>query len=711
MYNSYTFHLFLLTEHIAKHQRDIQMVLSGWKMRSINSSKEFVLYERDRATFMADLILVDINDFKEKLCVVNELSDFLDRRSKAEENSISFEQIITEKSQFCFLKGVAAIGKTSLTEHLTLSFAKGNDHYRNLFDFVFLIKCRDLEAFCYETLNADFQREFGICPSRISDGERVLLIIEGLDEVLDLDRSLSHHRTVLSYLIKKCHGFIPGHSTIVTGRPHVESILHKHDILTNKTRVIEVIGLSTSSIQSYIHAFVNEDNALEKRILDFVHESSHFAAFATIPQYLNSLCCILAIEQDGINLEKKTSLYVYIFVSFLRDHMKESKRTPAEILEDAKVGNFLMVISNICFDLLKKGRVTFRKGEFKLFHNSMEKNQELQAMLMSFIEQRGNIYQFQHLTLHQFFAAVHCFISNLDIDELLRMKAFQIVDFYAGLKAAEERQCKLMQNADNNSSEEESHPDIVRSFVLNLKVNSNLLGRRISKDKIALSVMKNFCRNNHAFKEPLLSTFYELFYVDDKLPSGLKFKEAVMNFHPLTSLSCIQLVHFLKLISTNGKEELLCKIELNIVAANLLDTEENRELFTFLLTLKIVRFSRCYIARELLLVMRDQLERIGSSMLTELRFDYCRLQTEDWMFLKKIVPHVQLFYLSDDDLDLESSDEIISEIIRLRQTDMKLQVLKLETVTLEFGVRERLDELNGNDIQVSWCCCRTAKNN
>ena len=689
------------------------MMLSGWKMRGINSSKEFVLYERDRATFMADLILVDINDFKEKLCVVNELSDFMERRSRAEENSISFEHIITEKSQFCFVKGVAAIGKTSLTEHLTLSFANGNDHYRNLFDFVFLIKCRELEAFCYETLNADFQREFGICPSRISSGERVLLIIEGLDEVLDLDKSLSHHRTVLSYLIKTFHGFIPGHSTIVTGRPHVESILHKHDILTNKTRVIEVIGLSTSSIKSYISAFANGDNDLEKRISDFVHESSHFAALATIPQYLNSLCCILAIEQDGIKIEKKTSLYVYIFVSFLRDHMKELKKTPEEILEDEKVGNFLVVISNICFDLLKKGRVTFRKGEFKLFHSSMESNQELHAMLLSFIEQRGNLYQFLHLTLHQFFAAVHCFINNLDIDDLLRMKAFEIIDFYAGLKAAEERQGTLTGDAENHASGQESHPDIVRSFVQNIKVNNNLFGRRISRNKIARSVLENFRKNNHVFKEPLLSTFHELFYVDDKLPSGLKFKEAVMNFNPLTSLGCIQLVHFLKLISKNRNEELLSKIELNVVAANLLDTEENRELFAFLLRLKIVRFSRCCIARDLLFVMRNQLERIGSSMLTELRLDYCRLQTDDWVSLKSIVPHVPLFYLSDDNLSLRSSEEIISEIIRLRQTymNMKLHVLKFETVTLESGVRERFDELNSNDMLVSWCCCRTVQNN
>ena len=659
---------------------------------------------------MADLILVDIYDFKENLIVANELSDFLDRRSRAEESSISYEQIITEKSQFCFVKGVAAVGKTSLTEHLSLSFANGNDHYRNLFDFVFLIKCRDLEAFCYETLHDDFEREYGIRPSKISNGERVLLIIEGLDEVLDLDKSLSYHRTVLSYLIKRCNGFIPGHSTIVTGRPHVESILHKHDILTNKTRVIEVIGLSTSSIKSYISTFANGDNALEKRISDFVHESSHFAALATIPQYLNSLCCILAIEKDGINIEKKTSLYVYIFVSFLRDHMKELKKTPEEILEEEKVGSFLVVISNICFELLKAGRVTFRKGEFKIFHSSMESNQELHAMLLSFIEQRGNIYQFQHLTLHQFFAAVHCFINNFDIDDLLRMKAFQIIDFYAGLKAAEERQITLMRDAENDPSGQESHPDIVRSFVQNLKVNGNLFGRRIRKDKIARSVMENFRKNNHVFKEPLLSTFYELFYVDDKLPSGFKFKEAVMNFNPLTSLGCIQLVHFLKLIIKNGKEGLLSKIELNIVAANLLDTEENRELFAVLLRLKIVRFSRCCIARDLLLMMTDHLQRIGSSMMTELRLDYCRLQTEDWVSLKTVVPRVQLFYLSDDDLSLRSSEEIINEIISLRnnrQTDMKLQVLKFETVTLESGVRERFDELNGNGMYVSWCCCRT----
>ena len=81
-----------------------------------------------------------------------------------DQGALEYEKLITANDRHCFLRGVAGIGKTSLLEYMTLKWAKRelfkDDDGRELFDFLFLIKCRELEESKSETIEAFIKRKF-----------------------------------------------------------------------------------------------------------------------------------------------------------------------------------------------------------------------------------------------------------------------------------------------------------------------------------------------------------------------------------------------------------------------------------------------------------------------------------------------------------------------------------------------------------------------
>ena len=401
----------------------------------IDRNKEFVFRERDRMKFMAKLNVVNSRIIDEE--IAGELQKHLEMlQNKSKDHCIGIGEIIREEGLCCFIRGIAGVGKTSLVKYINLKWARG-EMYNDLFDFVFLIKCRELGQVGKATLEEYFEREFGINPESIrNQGNRVLIIIDGIDEVADLEYSLKNN-TSLRRLLKKDCAFLPGHSTIITGRPHVESSLKKHQhCVTGEIRVIEITGLTREAVTSYIEVFANGNMEIQSRIKRVIGSSPNIAILSRIPQYLNSLCCILAIEKEGIEIGKMTPLYVWIFVSFIRQHMLYFDKEPFEIFEEEKISKFIRTISEIAFALLLDNKIIFAKGDFKVFDDIIENDNEAKKMLEVFVIRKktmfGSSYHFKHLSLHEFFAAVYCYQTNICVLELMRRKLFTVVQFVCG---------------------------------------------------------------------------------------------------------------------------------------------------------------------------------------------------------------------------------------------------------------------------------------
>lgn len=158
---------------------------------------------RDRAKYTAQLRLSYTRKLNQTL--PEELNLFMCKQVE-DEGCLEYEELITASDKHCFIRGVAGIGKTSLFEYIALQWAKRelfkDEHGNEMFDFLFLIKCRELEEFKDETIEDFIKRRFDVDATMLQGcGGRVLIIVDGLDEDAKLEKSLSNNSTKLKTLL------------------------------------------------------------------------------------------------------------------------------------------------------------------------------------------------------------------------------------------------------------------------------------------------------------------------------------------------------------------------------------------------------------------------------------------------------------------------------------------------------------------------------
>ncbi|XP_065055620.1 NACHT, LRR and PYD domains-containing protein 14-like isoform X2 [Rhopilema esculentum] len=625
-------------------QRTYQRTLRNWTIPFINKDKEIRVVEKPRANFMVKLALADSRNLDQELKYANEVQDYIEKLSQS--GPIEIKNVLDEVIGCCFIRGVAGVGKTSLVEYITLSWAE-DELFRDRFDAVFLIKCRYIDSFRVETINADFKRQFGVDPDMLREsGERVLIIIDGLDEVADLDKMLSKD-SIIHVLMSKNSWFIPGHVTLVTGRPHIEAVLRQHEYdITGQLRTIEVVGLVRETIELFVSNFCDGDLALKTRILEFIDSSPCIAGLATIPQYLNSLCCVLAIEKEGIKIEKSTSLYIWIFVSFLRHHMKEFNKFPYEILEDEDVKRFLSVMSKISYELLIQNRIVFNVGDFADFDNIISTDTKVREMLESFVIKKkcstGLSYQYRHLTLHEFLASIHCFKHNIDTNFLLDKQLFQVVTFVAGFVSTDKSNTKGTIDSLFARCLDRSHTGVQ------------------SAGEILEQVIERYRSDNETYSRVFLTVFRELYDTCDQISLDLNLSGCLLYLNPLTSHSSMLLTHMMDVIINNDCQKAMGDLKIFLYSTVLEDSKLNRKLFEKLPYFQTVGFKACSIPTCLF-------EALNSSMLLhrsvlnlrELVFYKCELSEEHWNCLAPSLSLVEKFTLWEDEFDQKRCQVVV----------------------------------------------------
>lgn len=437
-------------EEVKKRFKDEQRdVLKNLPIYVLNKDKEFELVERKRAKYTAQLSLLPTEVVNEH--IADQLSEFHKRCADAK--SMEYKDLITESERTCFIRGVAGIGKTTLAEWMTLMWARG-DVFNDMFDFLLLVKCRELDS-QKKSIKQYIKEELGVDPRHLSCGNRVLVIIDGIDEVPDLATILDNTDSKLHAILKKGKPFLQGHATIITGRPHIESTLKRYEKdLTGQLRIVEIIGLQKEDIVKHIEIFCNNDGESAANIQTKIKNSPAMAKLATVPQYLNTLCCVLSMNGEDVKVERMTTLYVWTLVSFWRQHADWKLREAYEIFKDPNVSKFFVDLAEISYNLLLENKIIFEEDKLPEAIKTAMKNKEsedkkekeeskkMQEMFKIFIVEKKNSfgikYQFRHLTMHEFFAAAHCWIKSIKVTELLGKQWYEVVRFYGGFFGAED---------------------------------------------------------------------------------------------------------------------------------------------------------------------------------------------------------------------------------------------------------------------------------
>jgi len=657
--------------------------LELWNIRLINTKEDgklFVWSEGKREEYTAELSLFQTKT--QSQAMPDEMRMFRNK-PKAEESRVHYHELITAENRKCFLRGVAGIGKTSLVEYFALKWAKRemflDKNGKDLFDFLFLVKCRELKEKSDETIEDFFKRKFDVDPDKLKDhGERVLIIVDGIDEEEKLEKSINTD-TKLQALLKRDHEFLKGHATIVSGRPHIEFVLNLVQDQVGDYNKIEVAGLSPTEIDKHIDVIANDNKAAAAMIKEAIKSSTNMSELSAIPQYLATLCCIISMQGEGtkFNTEMMTPLHVWTLASFWTQHVQDRGQHGKGFYEkfsDKKVAQLYIKISMISFELLMQKKIVFDEEDFPEIREISEEHQEI--FYTFFIKNHSHtkpFYQFEHLTLHEFFAATYCMLSRTKIVEVLDLEWYEVVRFIGGFIAAKESQDKrnivkvYINCLENAKEEEEKSIDAVTFFN---------------------SVLEHFKNKSEFAQHYSLSLFHEMFenasgeihrsLADLKIDTIPRFQdvlgEPAFVYYAMSQIELSDLVHFIESLFSNGFQHKLQEITVRIRFSSLKHEATIKKLFKSLLHFKNVWFTGC----DFVSFPWEMINESGSSpvesKLEHLYVEGCNMSEMEFNELARVIPFaekVELIYLRLSDANCQEMFDVIKKEHRKKRAKLR----------------------------------------
>ena len=513
---------------------------------------EFVVECEDRVSAFVDLVVSNSGEMyngSDRLFHLNS--------SKMSHGTLPTFKIFAKDDEIVLVKGVAGIGKSSLLYYLATKWSHEciwndpSDDTVSNFDFVYIFNFRELNTMTHigsleELLTQQYPDVFKhVSFNEIkSVGRKILIILDGADEFGYMDEIFQFQSgaevktnisiTVYEILNSKRTGLY--HNLLVSSRPETVKDLKKVFSQNNvKAKELELRGFNETNIDLYIEKQFHGNEEILSALRRTLKDSANIRAMAAIPFYL-SIICILYKDIPGISPPRTvTELYTWALILFVRNHLRRrrnlkydfnfSKLDVHEIICNYDIQQTLKAVFHLAYTSLCDNRIIFKEEELT------DINSELlisTGLLNKFYARGFEVkYQFRHLSMHEFLAAVYIFDKDIKRVEVLRNKRLQgCLSMVAGLEGA---YCSDSTN-------------FVKCFVdeffgkgnkINLTLISELLRDVFSDDEQHINSLFAAClyEYNQEFPTTTLSALPETFQFD---------------YYVCTSK--IQLEHFLNLI-------------------------------------------------------------------------------------------------------------------------------------------------------------------
>ena len=252
---------------------------------------------------MLRVMSVDLFAMKLKICRdLPTKGSFSSERKKLLEDfegfkcdDIGLSQLADSKHRVTFIRGIAGMGKSVLAKQLAFGWAK-NRIYTD-FKMLIMLEYTDLNYF---QSKEPWIKTHEIVPKFLksmtdydfNDAEGVLFVVDGLDELYDINTNKSIIGQLLNRKITK---YVKA-KVIITGRPHVEDKLEGYGKEIGGLRKLEILGLSSGQIERYIHDFGSTHNKVLDRKMA-MDTSKRFLAILHVPQFLNTFCCAAGLME------------------------------------------------------------------------------------------------------------------------------------------------------------------------------------------------------------------------------------------------------------------------------------------------------------------------------------------------------------------------------------------------------------------------------
>ena len=615
----------------------------------------------DLEKFSVDVTVVGQDEIAE---LPNERSQFIDKMHHIRsQRSVELNELVDSEGEerVSFIRGLAGIGKTVLAKQIALQWA--NHKILNAFTFLYVLECRNLnnETSLDDLLKREFFAEF------VQEGSKILFIIDGIDEVVDLESKLKDKNSIIYQLLDKNSDRFVGSKVILTGRPHVQTALKSRqgiDLIGNMN-IYEAVGLSEKSVNEYVDLFTEKEPEKKKAIRKTMELSQNIRGLMSIPQYLNTLCCV-SILTEGKAILNTTELYCWLLFIFFQSHIKD---VPSVSDIFSNYFNFIKIFGKISYQLLLKKTIVFNQNDFMKELKELSKDKKIADIFKVFCIDVGGIrgapkWQFKHLTLQEYFGSLYCIIEKTEPTILMKNNCFEIVTFMCGLYGGtleaqgqmEESMINIFANElfkRNKWNGEEEGQKFIFDVLNALK--DGVEDREIRLER-ALTFLCEYFGNQLQYDEKFIDVIFQEFIRMDK------------EWFPIDS--SIAQSNFVKLIQI-------------IENHNLLDKFRHVNL-----TLDLVNFNLCKYFKHFSSVWVNvhSVESVHEVDELNLLFSHCKYCNSVGLFHCKLIGNLELDLLikqfKDDDTRMEMLSITDCEFDKINWINMIQIIVNIETVDL-----------------------------
>lgn len=474
------------------------------------------------------------------------------------------------------LYGRAGIGKTTIAKKIIYDFYYSS-LWKDKFDYIIQISLRDLVNLTQEQLESvertiytaslssivkrkykDVEEALGTLLSR---KDKVLLLLDGYDEIMNLSVSTRDHiYTIVDKLTKDF-------PNILTSRPNG---LHQHIQKKYKTK-LENIGFASEDINNYIDHFDFQGKEyLRKDIKAFLSSHLNVRGICHIPINLYLICSIWEEIKDKLLKKQEETitlsfLYNEVTNYLMKRYLNKFGYDNYNNLEDEDIHDLsrYILFEKIAFEGIKEGKVVLMEKMLKqLIRDPAGRNEEDFIKDLKSLKDIGLLkytgenaendqdrqYYFLHKTFQEFLAASYIvrLLSSDDNQKILRGKKFveenkynsiyeQTMLFIAGI-SSQKSEIASQHLWDSLTGTKVDLFRIKQTFLITQCLEEGLLNINLNNKDVVVNILKNnifkmlvstevsFCIPSHKMSN---ADIYNSHNIPKMLSSYPKFLDAI----------------------------------------------------------------------------------------------------------------------------------------------------------------------------------------